>query len=388
MNSKYSHREIFFDYCLKIFLVVGTLFFIVPPPNTDPMGWNYMAQEEFFKYGVIFLYAISLMFKSYRKFECKSIGIFFIYCVFISLLGEFGDYQKYYLQNVFFGILFYQLIYERVRLEELKKYSSWLYWLIFANFVLCVFQWFDKDLIFTHIHHGVVPSAELVVGFMRLQAALGILASFIAPVLWIVNPFLVLLVIPLLFWAKSSAAVLAFVVSMGFLSYFRLPKRLWIALAVLVLVLGSAYVLKCDMPSGQFGERFKIWWAAMNHALTARPFTGLGLGSFAAWQPQSTQITQSEKLTWLWAHNEYIQTIFELGITGFVMLICFLKGRFLDFSKSFKNRECQALFSSFISILIVSFFHFPFHMGKMIGLTLFLMAAYHAKSKEVILEAV
>lgn len=372
-----------FDYCLKIFLILSTLFYMVPPGQIDPMAWSYLVQEDFFKFGVIFLYGFSMFFKSFRSFECKSMATFFTYLMVITVVGIFGDFEKYYIMNIFLGLVFYKLVYERIRLWELKKYAAWLFWLMVANFILCVFQWFDIDPIFTHIHHNIVPVAELVVGFMKLQAALGIIACMVAPILFLLHPLTVLICVPLLFWSKSSASVMAFVISMGFMTYFRLPRKIWIGLVGLILVLGALYVVKADMPSGDFGERFKIWGKTLNISLTRRPMTGMGLESFSRSDIESTQVTQKDNLIWLWAHNEYLQVLFELGIAGLVMVICFIRGRFRDFGENFKNRDLQALFGCLLSILMVSFFHFPFHMGKMIGLTLFLMAAFHAKADDL-----
>lgn len=376
----------FFDYCLKIFVVVGTLFYMLPPPGHDALFWNYFCQEQFFIYGVMLLFALSLFSEPTRALKCKSLGVFFAYLIFTTLIGEFGEMEKYYLQGICFGFLFYKLVYERINLNDLRKYAAWLYWLLFANLVLCFFQMFRHDPIFQHIHINLVPTHELVIGFMRLQAALGILAAMIAPILFILHPLTSIIAIPLIIFSKSSAAAMAFVISIGFLSYFRMKKIHWILLVLAVLAAGAVYVIKYDMPSGQFGERFKIWEWSLRMTLLNKPFTGLGIGAFAKIAPQTPQITQAENMTWIWAHNEYLQTLFELGIAGFVMMICFIKVRIEDFFRNSWNLELQALFGCFISILIVSFFHFPFHMAKMVGLTLFLLAAFHAKSSELIHE--
>jgi hypothetical protein len=47
-----------------------------------------------------------------------------------------------------------------------------------------------------------------------------------------------------------------------------------------------------------------------------------------------------------------------------------------------KDKATLALYASFISIIIISFVQFPFHLGRFVPVMLFLMAALHARLEE------
>lgn len=381
MNKTISEQV--FDYALKVFVVLSTFFYMsVPNGNINPIEWNYQVQELFFRYGTILLFGFSLFSAPKRRFESRSLGFFIVYACISSFLFNFELGVRRVILNIFFGLLFYQMVYERIRLDELKKYVSWLFWILVANLGLCFFQWFDNDLIFNHVNHSIVPISELVCGFMRLQASLGILAALIGPVLFIIHPLTALVALPLMFWGKSSISIAGFVAAVAFISWFRIERWKWFLLAGVVFVAGASYIVLFDMPSGQFDERFKIWNQALKVVLSSSPYTGMSLGSFAKWEPLQTQATNNMKLGWIWAHNEYIQTFFEMGIIGITGLFFYFKGRFKDIRESLSIPDVQVLSGFMISLMIISFAQFPFHAAKLVVLCLFLMATLHSKAKE------
>lgn len=358
----------------------------------------YVIQELFFRYGTITLFLVSCFFKEpKRRLQFFSMPVFLLFVILVSMFFNFDIRVRASILNIFFGIFFYKLVVENVDIKEFPKIATWLFWLLFANLVLCLMQTLQIDPIFSHVRPDLMPDQDEL-GFMRLKATLGCLAVVIAPFLFILSPWLVLVALPLLYHSDSSVSVAAFALVMGFLLYFRfkeyrvdfklplLPRinfplvwLWWITVAV-ILTGGVWYVCFVDMPMGQFGSRFVIWKWSLSTFLTKSPFFGLGLAKFGAIGPQTMQGGGNpEPLTWIWVHNEFLQGAFETGIIGLTILIIFIRARFEEFKKNWQDREIQALFGSFLAILMISFFHFPFHLGKMAPLCIFLMALYHAK---------
>lgn len=388
LDTATSASGTLFKTALKIFIVIGTLFYLGLGPQDkgiDPMQWNYHVQEVFFRYGAMLIFLLSIFLKPRRYLQCKSLATFAVFALVVGTLTGFPMNFRRQMLNLAIGILFYKAVYENIDTAEVKQYAEWMFWLLFANLVLGCMQWFRLDPIFNHVQGNIAPINEHVVGFMRLRANLGVLTAITAPMLFAVHPLTTLIALPLMWWGMSSASVGAFVISLGFLLYFRLRRWGFYSLFILVAVAGAYFVLKYDMPGGQFDERFKIWFVTASAALKNAPFMGLGLGKFSEWLPLMMQKTVSTPLVWAWAHNEFIQVFFEMGIAGFVMLIAYIRGRFSDFfgnPKNMKDHGSQALFACFMSVLFVSFFHFPFHVGKLAGICVFIMAFSHAKSNE------
>ena len=271
------------------------------------------------------------------------------------------------------------MVAEYCDLNNLKSYAIWIFWILFANFVMCQLQTLQMDPLYSHIRPDLMPHDDEI-GLMRLKATLGVFAAVTSPILFIASPWLCLISLPLLFYAESSAAVLAFALSLSFILYFR-NKWLFYVLGAAMLIGGITYIIIYDMPGGQFGERFRVWGMAFSQVIKMSPFFGHGIGLFARWAPQTSQGGGNpDALTWIWAHNEYLQVLFELGIIGVVSIVMCIKGVVKDFMKNFEDRELQCLFACFLALLVVSFFHFPFHIARMAGISLFLIALLQAKS--------
>lgn len=382
-----------FDYCLKIFLVLGTLFYLAPQqPIVEVfkrLEWGYMVNELFFRGGVMLLFGLSLMIEPKRRLVSKELACFLAYMFLFSMFIQYGINSRRIILNVFFGLAFYKTVYEYLDISKVKTHVFWLFWLLVANLVLCLFQLAKTDLIFVSANQELMPHAQPV-GFMRLESTLGVLAAIIAPLLSVFNPFLGIVALPLLFFSRASTAVLAFAVYTAFYIYRRVNK-LWFSLgAVIAFGAVAAYVLKIDMPGLDLSifadQRFSIWLRSADFFLKTNPLFGMGAGTFAQWMPTTNQLTSADKLSWIWTHNEYLQGFFEFGIFGMVPVFLFLKARVLEF-KFVNSKSLDPYFGSFLSVLIVSFFHFPFHLGSMAGLCVYVMALFHLLTREKITES-
>lgn len=71
-------------------------------------------------------------------------------------------------------------------------------------------------------------------------------------------------------------------------------------------------------------SRYQLWRAALDENAT-KPLTGTGSGTFELWWAQHGRTGESVRDT----HSLYLQTLAEVGIVGFALLLAFLVGIFL-----------------------------------------------------------
>lgn len=286
--------------------------------------------------------------------------------------------------NLFLGILALKIIADRVTFD-FKKMSIPLLGFVILNIGLLVLQYFDRDPIFGMVHPENKTQIEMV-GFMASHYALGVLGAFSLPFLYSLNPYVVIFCIPLLFFGKSSTAIGAAVITFLFLLWFEkkrlVPKsfdrwitnkRLFYFFAFVSILAAGYYIIFIDAPSGQFHKRLEIWWAAIAVG-KMHPWFGFGLGQWAAVGFTGIQENGVPE-TWIWAHCEFIQYLFEQGVVGAVLLYAYFKNLLRGFS--FKKENARIIFSTFIVLCIVSAFHFPFH-ARFPSMVIFILALMEA----------
>lgn len=379
-----------FQLTLKVFIVWGTFFYLATPKDIgsleNAVELSYQVQEMFFRYGTMLLFGMSMLIERKRQLKfVEGILLFSVLLISSCFLNGFPLYSRRALLNLATGLVLYRTIFEFVDLKGLVSWSKWFFWLLVVNGLFCLMQYFRCDFLFQNPDGHIVPRNELMVGLMKMKANLGVLVALVAPWFllmrwkWLTLSFLV--AIPLIIIGETSAGILAMLAGVIFPLYFR-NKRLFYVLFGLCAVAGTFYVLYYDMPSGQFDKRLIIWWRALREVVPSSPILGFGLGSFAQWEPQMIQETVVEKLGFIWAHNEFIQLLFEGGILSLIIVILYVKRMCLGFLKSVRNKELCVLFGVFLSVLVISFFHFPFHVGKFACYCVFGMALFHALLQE------
>lgn len=378
-----------FSYLVFSFVAVSTFFYLPVPKGMEFMRaveFGYQVQELLFRYGAMAIIGISYFMEPLRKAKVFPMALFLLASIAVSLLN-FDIAARRVILNVFVAVVFYKTISEHLDTRDLKIFSVFASGVIILNIIWCLFQYFGIDPLFSGA--GEPGIMDRLVGFMKLKVHLGLLAAFLAPVMAYLSPWLVLLCLPLLFVGFSSSGVLAFVVSIWLLCLFetnfknRAETFKFVLFNLLFLGLGVYYIVAIDSPSGQFGSRFETWHLTLSYAMKKNIFLGSGLGSFASWEPLTTQLTQTEKLSWLWAHNEYLQTFFEGGLVLLSVIFIYLKGVFDDFKILSVDPIIRFSFVSIISIAIISFFHFPFHLGRFVPVCLVLMAVFNARKCEL-----
>lgn len=373
-----------FEYALKIFLFIGVILY-VPFHGTDKeaaVEWGYQVQDLFFRYGVIFIYCVAQMQKPIRELKIKSLPILIMYIVLASLINGFGVIQRSSILNIFMWFLLYKCVFEHLNFSKIKSYALWFGAVLMLNAAFCALQYNGQDFIFQSSSQAIPGLMDTVVGFLRVKVHLGVLAAILFPIVLIYAPIFSILVLPLLYFGVSSAAVIATVASSLSLSFMLLKRKWAVLISLTVLAAGICFVIFYDMPGGQFGERLKVWKGATSYVMHGNPIMGEGIGSFKALNFATVQ-KSGELINWSWVHNEFVQGFFEIGIIGMAIVFCFLGERQKEFEMCGKDKIMQVFYCSCISILIISIFHFPFHLSRFSHLIAFFFAGLHARREDM-----
>ena len=159
--------------------------------------------------------------------------------------------------------------------------------------------------------------------------------------------------------AESRAAWLALAI-VGFIAYGRWTRR-WRLLTELAIVVvgGGLLFLELLFPAQtaeffqcaamDLGERFYIW----GDTFAGLTWLGRGVGSYMAAYPEHQQflvITRRPEF----AHNDFLQCIFELGLPGAILAGCLLVC-----CLAVGDARARLVFAAF---LVEGFFGFPLHM--------------------------
>lgn len=347
--------NLIFNNYLKIF-IIGCMTFYIPGQQF------YEPQETFFRYGAMVLFGLCFFIPKRREINNLWLGLILIYACFNTVLFHFQPENRNTLLNLFLGSVVVKEVAERIDLD-LRWLGNLLAVFCAVNVLWIALQIHNFDPIFSSVNSQNMPQVDIV-GFMALKSNLGTLAAFSFPFIWFVSPISSLVCVPLLWYGKNSAAVATVIFSLLFILWHRNRKAFWVALAV-SLGLGALYVFKVDMPSGEFEKRFPVWFAGIKIISASSPWFGAGLGGWAK-TGFSTMQSNGEPQTWTWAHNEFIQLGFELGLIGLVLFYAYFKKLFrvIDFDDKGHLKAVSYL----IPLVMISMIHFPFHLAKFAGL--------------------
>lgn len=352
-----------FDIFLKIYLIGSMLFYW-------PGMMAYEPQEMFIQYSAMVFFALSFFVPAKRRISNVFLGLFLMYSMINTFALSFNPPSRLVLMNIFLGLLTLKILAERIDFN-FRKIGILLLCFLVVNMGEMALQFFQKDPIFSSVNPEAMPQVD-VVGFMSIRFALGILAAFSIPFLFSIHWSVCSLALPLIYFSKASTPALACVVAFLYLMYFENKKLFWTFLA-LGLAAIVYYVGFYDAPSGQFSKRIHVWFAGIK-MLTQKPYFGWGLGAWNGLNIVTIQENgQPEK--WAWAHNDFLQLAFEQGIIACVILYAYLKD---FFKKIVFSPEGRVIFSLLIVLMIVSTFHFPFHIGRFAGFSIYILALMEA----------
>ena len=254
--------------------------------------------------------------------------------------------------------------------SKMKNYK-WLIGMI-AGIVLMQFMWivlqyFNIDPMFKPID----GSRDKLVAFMGSPDQMGAFFAITLPLMCYINPVLGLVSLIGIIISKSSFAIMAGVLagSMYFLKTGIYKLKLWVIIGVISsIIIFFGFVEK--ITGADFQMRFSVWKHAVQSVTTGKisvvinerplqaitnPVFGYGMGNFPKLFPHVPQSYVENKFNYMdekftHAHNDYVETFFELGYLGLMSLLLLLGGWICDFFK--KNSKeaimCGCCVSSYL----------------------------------------
>lgn len=349
----------FFDFYVSAFVIGAMVFYF---PNEE----FYRAQELWFQYGALGLLGLSFIVPKRRDIESLYLGILFIYLIVNTLVFNYTNSARYELINVALGMVAIKVIAERVTLN-FNRLGKTLAVFCLINVIQLMLQVLNIDPIYTNIHLDKMAHVDHT-GFLGSRFALGSVATMALPFIFNVSPLACLITVPMLIFGKSSICVFASAVCFLAMMWKSDRKWFWIMLSV-ILASALVFILKYDMPSGEFSKRFYVWGSGLA-IVRGKPLFGLGLGAWASTGFTSIQ-RNGQPETWLWAHNEYLQFLFEAGITGVIILWLYVKDLY-------RNTISHTAGVAFAGLLMISFLHFPFQIARLACMAIYIIATMEA----------
>ncbi len=272
-------------------------------------------------------------------------------------------------------------------LDKMQPKLKWLSYICVANIVLTLIR------MLPHLH-----IAGWLSGMSENPAMNGAITAITFPFLfyladgWVL-PYLALAIITILM-SHSITPVLALIVGFFGPSFIASQKKLRIGAGVILcssilFFFVYRYPNICDRTLNW--EFFGRYWAGHFSALI-----GAGNGSFSVWGPVVQKMSntatdnfftrispylgmgQYERVHWywMWLHSDWYQTLFELGVIGFV-----LWGNVVAHIL-YKFRKHEVLLGGSMAWLSVALFYYPLHFPVQLFLGLFLIS--FAIKKEVV----
>lgn len=144
---------------------------------------------------------------------------------------------------------------------------------------------------------------------------------------------------------------------------------------VTALLITTAFSVTCYFTVPNFSHdsgRYLMWKTIWKFIISeGAQWTGFGLGTFFMWGPGiNHKFNVSDGNFWIWAHNDWLQIIFEMGLIGLFFSIL-VYGRALD-----KSIKSPYHFASLAGFGVAAFFNFPLHVaiGALLGSYLIFVA--------------
>lgn len=248
-----------------------------------------------------------------------------------------------------------------------------LFWFGLFHFLLVLIQKCNLDPLFCK--SGTIDSD--IVGFTGSHNQLAAHFAALAPFFLYESPLCLPLSLLPIAWAHCSSAMIG--CAAGCFSYFVWMGKIRTLLIPILLVLAAVWLWpKFDPISrGVWGERGLLWYMTGRQALSGRAiiakvegpakfefqeiqanrWLGFGLGSFFLISPNSQfdLIPRGNGHRYEHAHNDLIETLFDLGIIGFILTIGFCINLVASFVRCVpKSRELLIIFSSIMAQAIAS----------------------------------
>lgn len=329
-----------------IFIVMA-IFWIYP--TADIADTRYSAYFRFVAASVVLF---ALMMWGINRW----VALFFMVAALSSIFPFSTRESSFAMRAVFIGCLWFYLI------SRMPKYS--VPWLMNAMCVVAIFnsvmvlsQFFGFDPIFIPKKDfaGTVP----IVGFTGNPNEAAALLAFCIPAFFRKRwSWVLLLIIPGVIVTNTSAGIACVAIA---IATYALLKGGWIEylLCFYALIMAICYIIAFDgsIVPNSLKERFLAWETGYEIYKSHYLF-GYGLGH---WKEIFKHLSVANQF-WPQAHNEFVQGLFEIGISFVVCII----GYVINIAKKcFKNKKDMIIpISAMAAIIANSCVNFPFHIAQ------------------------
>ena len=324
--------------------------------------------------------------------------------------------------NIFFGICIFMTARRFFKVFKFEREMSILFWVGGLSLLWAGLQIMAID----PIYMGANGAGERLfdhifndpIGLFGLKAHHAIFFAILVPLvasrcLWAS----LLLFIPM--WiCRSSGAMLAGTVALMFYVFFANRKLFkYFAIGGVLASLCFIFLVDYKMDKEMFLSRFPQWHSAVRFTFIRplgygpdswrnrtkhKDFLFLGDEDRNHWiqhkpdketevlryyHPNLYKASHPDKELnpksfshWAECHNEYIQTFFEYGFLGLILLFGFIREMYFRFRYRIKDRELVLITSCLLVYAVSSITQFPLHVARLAFLFPVLLGAFYAKT--------
>lgn len=344
-----------FDLVLSIFLLLSPIIFMPLNGYSARFQWYQfgyysgsvsLMQLQFFQYGVVLLFLTALFNKPKREFKDKYLGILFALCI----LGVFlhpKTIQNFH--NILLGFLLYYLVVSYTK--NVKTVLKVVVVVALLNTIFSILQFFG-----TYFPYKSKPD---IIGLMSYKSQLGIYQALALPICYAINPYLSIIPLIGLLLSKSITAIIPAIIGMAYLfrrKIFRL-KFSYIYFMVFITLI----TLLCIKFFQKLSLRFDVWVVTLQMILKKWLY-GYGIGTF--------KYVNSKHIQYDDPYSLYLEVTHALGILGIIVLIFFLKDKFIGFKNNILI--AQGLFASCLILVLCGFGYSFLDYPRLAGTTIIL----------------
>lgn len=267
------------------------------------------------------------------------VGILFGYCAISAI--NFSAYET---------LVFMFVVIIPILITTKEYLRSWLDGFVIVGLI-------SSAIILYHFFHR----DNLIYGILSNSGEDATYLGLIIPYIWSQNRWrkCILLVGPCILLAHSSTGFALLALQLFLIGAFkikgRLHKSIYTIIAAVIIPLSGKLILGDKLLNND--GRYTIWQLTFEtfkkFTTHLTMFTGFGAGSFSTimLQLQAKQIHP-----FLWAHNDFLQVLFEYGIVGLILTFC------LYFTMLWKSRNSGWIMATLLSMFIGAFIQMPLRL--------------------------
>ena len=325
------------------------------------------------------------------------ITLFLWWSLFLFSYGMFETGQIY-ITNIFYGCLLYYVTRLAFAKKHINFFINGVLWFAAINCFYMLFQMNGLDFIYS-INSGSVANPLPIrnlhpVGFMNNSGYTACLIAMSIPLLasrwtkWSIIGSLCLFV-PL-YIQGSTIGLIAAVIGLLFVMWFRIRKLLWIIIVIALMFGGSRYLVKSHYRGLIGWHRVELWRTVMAYTVK-HPVLGWGLDSYRNTTKEkdflfydSFHLEGEKKLKiikyWDNPHNLLVSLVFEFGIIPIFFLGGYLRQCAIRFNRSVKEANTIALGSLLLVVVLLSMAQFPMFLARLVVIIIPALALFEVQT--------